>query len=62
MKYIRLQDPCEGCLEPHYCWNYGKERNPENPDGRFRIVGWFECSLVQEAAKAIGESSGALDT
>lgn len=46
MEVIR-KTPCAPCAAEYMggaeCWNYGKEPDPENPDGPWKIVGWFHC-------------------
>ena len=47
-----LSDPCDDCPAAQECWNYGKEPDPANPDGPFRIVSWFHCHLPDAHANA----------
>jgi hypothetical protein len=39
----RLPEPCADCPQPEGCWNYGKEPDPDNPGGKWKTVGWFDC-------------------
>jgi hypothetical protein len=47
-----LSDPCIDCPASEECWNYGKEPDPENPTGPFRIVSWFHCHLPDSPSNA----------
>jgi len=44
----RLKEPCPECPQPEACWNYGKKPDPDNPGGKWKIVGWFDCDRLPQ--------------
>lgn len=58
---IRKQ-PCGPCLKEFMagaeCWNYGKEPDPANPEGPWKIVGWFHCHRGIQDENSRGYETG----